>query len=364
MKIEKQIALLNPKLDLLIEKYIGQISELKLKIRKLTESLSKFDRNWVGEWASETYNYYNDFTTSNNRTVVFDEHGILEYIESESGVTIKEIKDKVPDISKAHRDFKDIVVTELSVIKGIDKLNPEIDLLNRLETYKWGISPLDYIKMKRPQSFVTRDPASILNKGLDTPPHLIIGGELMSLFTTLSSIEGFQRSVKRLIRQLELKFSIEESTSDKVDFIVKILNSFHNVAIQLRNRYNKRDTLLIKDEYDVQDLLHGLLRIEFEDIRPEEYTPSYAGSASRMDFLLKKEKTIIEVKKTREGLKDKEVADQLILDAQHYKAHPDCRRLICFVYDPENRIRNPKGLENDLNRMTTDDFIMEVYIRP
>ena len=55
----------------------------------------------------------------------------------------------------------------------------------------------------------------------------------------------------------------------------------------------------IKDEYDVQDLLNALLRLNFDDVRPEEYTPSYAGSSTRVDFLLKKEKIVIEVKKTR-----------------------------------------------------------------
>jgi len=32
-----------------------------------------------------------------------------------------------------------------------------------------------------------------------------------------------------------------------------------------------------------------------------------------------------------------------------YKNHPKCRRLFCFVYDPEGRIANPVGIENDLN---------------
>jgi REase_DpnII-MboI len=32
----------------------------------------------------------------------------------------------------------------------------------------------------------------------------------------------------------------------------------------------------IKDEYDVQDLLHAILRAFFDDVRPEEFVPSYA----------------------------------------------------------------------------------------
>jgi len=61
--------------------------------------------------------------------------------------------------------------------------------------------------------------------------------------------------------------------------IETICNRFHLVSRQMRARYNNRETLRVADEYDVQDLLHALLRLYFEDIRPEEYTPSYAGGS-------------------------------------------------------------------------------------
>ena len=35
-------------------------------------------------------------------------------------------------------------------------------------------------------------------------------------------------------------------------------------------RHDGRSTLEIRDEYDVQDLLQGLLKIDFEIVRPEE----------------------------------------------------------------------------------------------
>jgi hypothetical protein len=53
------------------------------------------------------------------------------------------------------------------------------------------------------------------------------------------------------------------------------------------------------DEYDVQDIFHALLRLFVDDIREEEWTPSYAGGASRMDFLLPELETVVEIKKTR-----------------------------------------------------------------
>lgn len=142
-----------------------------------------------------------------------------------------------------------------------------------------------------------------------------------------------------------------------------LVNRFHNVVIQLRDRYNNRTTLDIDDEYDVQDLLHSLLQLYCDDIRPEEWVPSYAGSASRQDFLLKNEKIVIEVKKTRKGLGNKELGDQLIIDTARYTKHPDCKKLVCFVYDPENRIHNPRGFESDFNK-TIGDVPVVVYIRP
>lgn len=81
-----------------------------------------------------------------------------------------------------------------------------------------------------------------------------------------------------------------------------------------------------------------------------------------MDFLLKNERVVIEVKKTREGLGDKELGEQLIIDIDKYKKHPDCEKLVCFVYDPEERIHNPVGIMNDLNKQH-DGFAM-VIIKP
>ena len=142
----------------------------------------------------------------------------------------------------------------------------------------------------------------------------------------------------------------------------RIFSKFHRVVRQVRNRYNDRSTIDVNDEYDVQDLLHALLRLYFDDIRSEEWTPSYAGKSARMDFLLKNEKIVIEVKKTRQGLTDRELGDQLIIDVDRYKVHPDCEKLICFVYDPEGRIGNPAGVMNDLN-MQHEGFV-EVIIEP
>ncbi len=142
-----------------------------------------------------------------------------------------------------------------------------------------------------------------------------------------------------------------------------LLQRFHKIARQLRHRHDNRETLLIRDEYDVQDLLHTLLKTLFDDVRPEEYTPSYAGASSRMDFLLKAEKIVVEAKMARTKLTDKLIGEQLIVDMNRYQSHPDCKRLVCFIYDPEGYVKNPFALENDLSGKQ-NDLDVHVFVVP
>ncbi|MDH1180086.1 hypothetical protein N5C72_18525 [Achromobacter mucicolens] len=152
-----------------------------------------------------------------------------------------------------------------------------------------------------------------------------------------------------LFEQATGSLSSERNNRRLLDELDRIVLRFHAVALQLRKRREGRQTLDIVDEYDVQDLMHALLRLHFDDIRAEEWTPSYAGAASRTDFLLPQIETVVEIKKTRQGLVDKQIGEQLLIDIARYKKHPQCKRLVCFVYDPDGRIANAAGLENDLN---------------
>lgn len=161
----------------------------------------------------------------------------------------------------------------------------------------------------------------------------------------------------------ESQEEVIEEQNNPLDVVEHICGRFHLVARQLRNRHDNRSTLEISDEYDVQDLLHVLLRIHFDDIRPEEWTPSYAGGSSRKDFLLWNERIVVEVKKTRTGLGAKEVGEELIIDIAKYRQHQHCKTLLCFVYDPEDKISNPQAIENDLTEIS-DEFSVKVIIVP
>lgn len=180
----------------------------------------------------------------------------------------------------------------------------------------------------------------------------------------LKSLDHCDTMMNAMIKEIEISGDFEEkNTLTPIDIVIKICLNFHRAILQMKKRHDKRPSIDINDEYDVQDILHTFLKLHFDDIRPEEWTPSYAGSASRVDFLLKQEKIIIEVKKTRTKLRDREVGEQLIIDIDRYKSHPNCDTLICFVYDPDSLINNPVGLENDLNRKT-DELNVITIISP
>ncbi len=145
--------------------------------------------------------------------------------------------------------------------------------------------------------------------------------------------------------------------------VVHLAERLHLIVRQLRERHDLRPTLDVSDEYDVQDLFHALLTLSFDDIRKEEWAPSYAGGASRMDFLLPELELVVEIKKTRPSLSTKELGEQLIVDIAKYKKHPMCRTLYCIVYDPDGRVANPRGVESDLNTDETD-LAVRVMIVP
>lgn len=135
----------------------------------------------------------------------------------------------------------------------------------------------------------------------------------------------------------------------KVEELLEIVvKGLRRAMHPLTHRRKGVQPLSFGNEYDVQDLLHALLRPWISDIRPEEFTPSYAGSSTRMDFLLPAHELVIETKIVRDRSHAKKVGDELIIDIEHYRKHPNCKSLWCVIYDPDQLITNAQGLKADL----------------
>lgn len=150
---------------------------------------------------------------------------------------------------------------------------------------------------------------------------------------------------------------------DPLEQIRKVCLRFHAVTRQLRLRKDYRATLEVEDDYDLQDLLCALLKVEFDEVGTDEWTPPYTGGAPRSTFLLDKDRIAVVAKKTRSGLTTKELADQVTADSAHYSTRDKCTTLFCFIYDPEGRIGSPKRLETDLTSVS-DRYTIEVLVAP
>ncbi len=139
------------------------------------------------------------------------------------------------------------------------------------------------------------------------------------------------------------------SAGDPVRLIEGVCRRFPAFARQIGQRHDGRPTIEFNDEYDVQDALHAVLRLHFDDVRPEEPTPSRAAKGSRIDLLLKSEGIVIETKMMRASLSQKKLLDEIAADKERYRAHPDCGTIVFFVYDPHGRLDNPVALERDVS---------------
>lgn len=154
-----------------------------------------------------------------------------------------------------------------------------------------------------------------------------------------------------------------KANTKKLDLVLEICKNFPRAVKKLSTRHDKREPFTIKDEYDVQDLLHALLSVHFADIRDEDSCPSFAGVNSRIDFFLKKEGIGIEVKMIRETLLDNKLLPQLTADLKQYQTNPEIKLLIIFIYDPNHLLRNPQAFINDIPEME-GDMEVKVVISP
>jgi hypothetical protein len=292
---------------------------------------------------------------------------VKERVEQLAGSSVKELEEstaKALDLAKAlHLE----IVTETSVLHTRTGLEQEKNLLGELEKFKWGQTVNEYMNANLPKSFMSRD-SSAVSQGVRVSAHLYYAAVVFEKDSECIAIREFLKISARLLRQIELNAGTLALSSgadhQPVKGVLAVCDRFHEIARQLTHRREHRPTLEVTDEYDVQDLLHALLRLYFEDIRPEEWTPSYGGGSSRMDFLLKEHAIVVEAKMTRKGLTGKEVSEQLIIDAAKYRQHQDCKTLICLVYDPDAMVKNPRGIERDLAKLSGDGLEVICIITP
>jgi hypothetical protein len=381
----KEIAVsLVAKVQKLQEAVTADLASLQKKCAAVTKAAETIAQSWSGSsmgYHSELY--YRNFERPPLGAEFSPEwggiHGIPTGWQKRSSDEVKAHIEKLAEVSVVDietgaetalsmaKDLHSDIVTEISGLHTYPGLEQEKKLLSELEKFKWGMTINEYMDANLPKTYMSRDSDAVY-QGVKVSAHLYYAGVAFEKNSECIAIQGFFKAATRLLRQIELNagpIGVSDGAEQQpVKAVLAICDRFHVVARQLLHRREKRATLGIADEYDVQDLLHALLRLYFDDIRPEEWTPSYGGGSSRMDFLLKGHDIVVEAKMTRKGLTAKEVSEQLIIDAAKYRQHTECKTLICLVYDPDGLIKNPRGIERDLAKLSGNGLEMVCVITP
>lgn len=147
--------------------------------------------------------------------------------------------------------------------------------------------------------------------------------------------------------------------------LLGICEHFHRAIGHLVHRRKGKHPIVFRDEYDVQDVFGTIIKCCYEDVRDEEWTPSYAGRSKKIDFVIADIRTAAELKRARNG---QDVARELAEDIMFYKRKEGVDTLVCFVYDPDNIFRKDAAqIEKDLSGHHTQDghsLDVIVIIRP
>lgn len=298
---------------------LAQIEKSSLAVNKATQRIAP---SWSGSWMGyHSELYYRDFAPPPLENRFSPEWGgingippgwqkrspdeVKERIEKLSGESIASLEKSTDDVLQQAKALQSEIVTEISGLHLQPGLEQEKKLLTELEKFVWGHSIKEIINANTPSQAVSRDSEAVY-QGLRVPAHQYYAALAGEKKSECDAVAGFIKASSRLLRQVELNtgpMSMSQGAEQQpVKAVLMICDRFHMVAKQLAHRRESRSTLRIEDEYDVQDLLHGLLRLYFDDIRPEEWTPSYGGGSARMDFLLKEHEIVVEAKMTRKGL--------------------------------------------------------------
>lgn len=165
------------------------------------------------------------------------------------------------------------------------------------------------------------------------------------------AVEKAQHGVKEALRQLDgsSPASANAEAFHIMAHLAHIADRFEQVLLRLKKRRKSRAALVMVDEYDVQYLFQSLLALEINDIRPEEFGGSVAGSAGRVDTYLPDYRCCVEFKMTRAGLDNATLRKQIADDFVLYGADDRYDFLFVFVHDPQKLIYNPVAFEKDMS---------------
>lgn len=143
---------------------------------------------------------------------------------------------------------------------------------------------------------------------------------------------------------------ILDNESD-VKLIEKILRNFNTCAMWLKNHRRKdHEAFILKDEYDVHDLIYSFLVMLYPDAETEDPSSKVAGISGRTDITIKSKKLIIEIKYLKNWKDWKAMLTDIHHKIQTYSQKEGYDQMIVFIYNPDGAMKNPDEIEKTLSK--------------
>ncbi len=138
-----------------------------------------------------------------------------------------------------------------------------------------------------------------------------------------------------------------------IDSILNVINKAVDALTPAIRAFNHRERGLepwpISCEDDVRDLLYVMIRSSISDLKPEESTPSRAGTYKFVDLFSASAKTLIEIKWIGKRGVWKRIIKEINDDIQSYHTHPYCKYLFFIIVDAVKDIPDPRLIESQLS---------------
>ena len=91
---------------------------------------------------------------------------------------------------------------------------------------------------------------------------------------------------KAIQSQVQESWAVPVNDRDAIRVVTNLCDRFPIMANTLKARHDGRSTLEITDEYDVQDLFTAMLKLHFDDVRPEEWDAKLRRKFEQNRFLI------------------------------------------------------------------------------
>ena len=165
-----------------------------------------------------------------------------------------------------------------------------------------------------------------------------------------------------------LRFLSKEKANEDNTYLLQYLENFYMFLESLTERcIDKHATLKmdelqkikIENEYDLQHLLHAVLKPLYPDIRKEASEDSGVGTI-RTDLKIPCLNVAIEAKCTRDTMPLKKLTEEIEADIVHYTE----KNIVFFVYDKAKIIKEKQNYKTHFNRTFDGKNIKMIILQP